>query len=574
MIKSHALESVPRRLVRQFGRYDLAAFGLVLGGLALVALQVAVMAERVGPAGLPAIDLDPALLPYYALRTTARMGVALTLSLLFTFHYAPAAARDPAAERMLVPLLDVLQSVPILGYVSLLVAGLAALLPGRLLAFELAAVFALFTSQAWNLTFSFYQSLKTVPEDLAEAATAFGLSARERFWRLEVPFAVPGLVWNAMMSVAGGWFFIVAAEAISVGGETVNLPGIGSYIAVAIASERIDAILYAIGTMAIVVLSIDFLLFRPLVAWSEKFRMEIEPGEKPPRSAMLQALSHARGSRTLARALFRRLTSRPAEGGSGGGAPLPSSESRARGRRLWNLAALGGGAGAVLALAYVTLSLPTSEWVVVATAGAATTSRVTAMIVLAAAIWTPIGIWIGLRPRWTRAVQPIAQFFAAFPANLLYPVFVVAFVRWKLDPDIFLSPLVVLGTQWYILFNVVAGAAAMPAELKIAAGNFQVTGILWWRKVGLPAVYPYLVTGLITAAGGAWNATVVSEVVVWGGTKLQATGLGSYIATATDAGDFPRLVLGIGVMSACVIAFNRALWEPLYALAVRRYRLG
>ncbi|MBI3505799.1 MAG: ABC transporter permease subunit [Proteobacteria bacterium] len=548
---------------------DLAAFGLLLGLLALAGLQLASMATHVGPAGLPAVDLDPALLPYYAVRTLSRMGAALTLSVLFTFVYAPAAARDPAAERILIPLLDVLQSVPILGYVSLLVAALAALLPGWVLAYEAAAVFALFTSQAWNMTFSFYQSIKTVPAELTEAATAFGFSRRQRFWNLEVPFAVPGLVWNAMMAVSGGWFFVVAAEAISVGGETVSLPGIGSYIAAAIAAKRVDAVLWAIGTMAVLIASVDFLMFRPLVAWSERFRLEVEPGEKPPRSIVLQMFRRARVGRVLARGVWKHLAPvrRPT-------VPLPA-HATIRPAFSWTVFVwIGGFAGAAFGIAFVVTKLSFAEIPEVLVAAAMTALRVTVMIVVAAAIWTPVGIAIGLRPNLTRAVQPVAQFFAAFPANLLYPVFVVVLVRWKLDPDLFLSPLVVLGTQWYILFNVIAGAAAMPAELKLAARSLQIGGFLWWRRVGLPAIYPYLITGLVTAVGGAWNATVVSEVVSWGDTKLVATGLGSYIAAATDAGDFPRLVLGIGVMSGIVVLLNRAVWDPLYRLAVRRYRLG
>jgi NitT/TauT family transport system permease protein len=546
---------------------DVAALCFVLGLLGLAGLQLASMAAPVGPAGMPPVDLDPALLPGYAMRTLGRMGAALSLSVLFTFAYAPLAARDPAAERVLIPLLDVLQSVPILGYVSILVAGLAVLLPGWAAGYEAAAIFALFTSQAWNMTFSFYQSLKTVPADLGEAATAFGFSRRERFWRLEVPFAMPGLIWNAMMSVSGGWFFVVAAEAISVGGDTVNLPGIGAYIAAAIGARDTAAVLYAIATMAVLIGAIDFLVFRPLVAWSERFRLETEPGEKPPKSIVLQIWRRARVGRVLLNAALRGIA--PAAGPR---ASVPSAPASGRG---WNVAALTGGAGGLVAAVwFVATGLPASEVLVALEAAALTALRVMVMIAIAAAIWTPVGVWIGLRPKWTRAIQPVAQFFAAFPANLLYPVFVVLLVRWKLDPDIFLSPLVVLGTQWYILFNVVAGAAAIPGEMKIAAANLQLSGLLWWRRVGLPAVYPYLVTGLVTAAGGAWNATVVSEVVSWGDVKLEATGLGSYIAAATDAGDFPRLVLGIGLMSAFVILFNRLVWDPLYRLAIRRYRLG
>ncbi len=542
----------------------------MLGLIALAGLQFASLIAPIGPSGLPPVDLDPVYLPWYALRTLARMGAALTLSLVFTFIYAPAAARNPSAERVLVPILDVLQSVPILGYVSLLVAGLASLAPHSAFGYELAAVFALFTSQAWNLTFSLYQSLKTVPVDLSEAATAFGFSRLQRFWRLEVPFALPGLIWNAMMSISGGWFFVVAAEAISVGGATVNLPGIGAYIAAAIDARRIDAVLYAILSMAVMIAAVDFVLFRPLVAWSERFRLEVEPGERPPRSLVLQAFRRARVWQAAVRGLWRRAL--PAASHF---APADRRDDRRDSARIWNAIALLGGAGGALAVVmFVGHTLPPREVGGALMLGLLTGVRVTVMVSLAALIWTPIGVWIGLRPKWTRAVQPVAQFFAAFPANLLYPVFVLVLVRWHLNPDVFLSPLVVLGTQWYVLFNVIAGAAALPAELRIAAQSFGLAGPLWWRRVALPAIYPYLITGLVTAAGGAWNATVVAEVVSWGSTRLSAYGLGSYIAAATDAGDVPRLVLGVGVMSGFVILFNRLVWNPLYALAERRYRLG
>jgi NitT/TauT family transport system permease protein len=571
-LRSRVFRPSRRLFPPPFGRHDLAALGIVIGVIALAGLQLSSMVKPIGPSGLPPVDLNPWDLPWYALRTLARMGAALTLSVLFTFIYAPAAARNPAAERVLVPLLDVLQSVPILGYVSLLVASLAALLPGLAVGYEAAAVFALFTSQAWNMAFSFYQSLKTVPNDLAEASAAFGFSRRHRFWRLEVPFAVPGLVWNAMMSISGGWFFVVAAEAISVGGQTVNLPGIGAYIAAAIDARRVDAVIYAIATMAVLIALVDLLLFRPLVAWSERFRLETEPGERPQRSFVLRAFRRARVWRLLTSRVWRRMAPQHSAAEF---VPLDAAGAPRQGAALWNgVALVGGVGGAIAGTLFVALHLPLVEVGAAAFAGVLTAIRVTVMIAIAALIWTPVGVWIGLRPAWTRAIQPVAQFLAAFPANLLYPVFVAALVRWRLAPDVFLAPLIVLGTQWYILFNVIAGAAVMPAELKLAARSLGLSGVLWWRRVGLPAIYPYLITGLVTAAGGAWNATVVAEVVAWGDTRLAATGLGSYIAAATDAGDFPRLVLGVGLMSTFVILFNRLVWSPLYALAERRYRLG
>jgi NitT/TauT family transport system permease protein len=476
----------------------------------------------------------------------------------------------------LVPLLDILQSVPILGFISVTVVFFMSLAPGRVLGAEFASIFAIFTSQAWNMAFSFYQSLRTVPAELEEATRNFRLSAWMRFWRLDVPFAVPQLIWNMMMSMSGSWFFVVASEAISVGNTTVTLPGIGSYIALAIEHRDLAAVSWAIGTMLVVILIYDQVLFRPLVAWADRFRFEQEPGVPPPRSWVFDVLRRSRIVERLTEhltALWRSsLRWRSSRKGSSG-APVKRA-----GRALampftavvlvFTLAALWQVAQ------FVVTGISLSDVGVTMLLGFATLARVVVLIAIASVIWVPIGVWVGTRPRVALLVQPVAQFLAAFPANLLFPIVVSGIVAWRLNPNIWLSPLMILGTQWYILFNVIAGASAIPAELRAVAVNLRVRGWLWWRRIALPAVLPYYVTGAITASGGSWNASIVAEVASWGNEHLQAEGLGAYIAEQTDAGDFHRIVLGIAVMSLFVVVINRVFWRPLYHYAERKFRLG
>ena len=553
--------------------WDAAALLCVFGMLIAVAnVARGTFAPLSNPEAVT-ISLDPAHLPAYAVRTTLRMFAALLASLLFTFTYATFAAKSRRARLILIPVLDILQSVPILGFLSFTVVFFMSLFPGSVLGVELAAIFAIFTSQAWNMAFSMYQSLVTVPGDLDEAARSFRLTAWQRFWRLEVPFAVPGLVWNTMMSMSGGWFFVVASEAISVGNTTWKLPGIGSYVALALEKRDIVAVGWAILAMLVVILAYDQLLFRPLVAWSAKFRFETTASAAAADPWLLALLRRTHLLRVAGEWLGGRLAAI-------GGAPLRLLPARRRGVR-GQASRLGDAIWAVLLAAAVALAVwrivtfvsGALAWPDVAEAfvlGCFTMLRVGVLMVLASAIWVPIGVWIGLRPYWARRVQPLAQFLAAFPANLLFPVFVVVIVRYALNVDIWLTPLMVLGTQWYILFNVIAGAAAFPGDLREAAANFRVGGWLWWRRVILPGIFPYYVTGAITASGGSWNAAIVAEVAAWGDQKLTAHGLGAYIAAATDAGNTAQIVLGVTVMSVFVLLFNRVLWRPLYAYAGRR----
>ena len=559
------------------GWRDVVGIILVVGVLGLVATAGHQLTASLVLNEQPRITLSPTALPLYAFRTMTRMLAALLASLLFTFCYATFAAKSRRAEAVLIPLLDVLQSVPILGYLSFTVVFFLSLFPGHMLGLEMAAIFAIFTSQAWNMTFSFYQSLKTIPRDLDEASRCFRSSGWQRFWRLEVPFAMPGLVWNMMMSMSGAWFFVVASEAISVGDAQFTLPGIGAYVARAIQDRDLAAVGWAIGAMTVTILLYDQLLFRPLVAWADKFRFEQTSASITPKSWVLDLFGRSRLFQWIARpvgsvlhaAAHLHLRIDEFVPDFSGGRPL---------RRLRNFAWY----GLVFALlAYggwglVRLLLPALSWPDVAEAladGALTLARVVFLVIIATVIWVPIGVYVGLRTKLAERVQPVAQFLAAFPANLLFPLAVFMIVRFDLRPGIWLSPLMILGTQWYILFNIIAAASAFPSDLREAAASFRIRPLRWWRDILLPGVFPYYVTGAITASGGAWNASIVSEAVNWGPTKLDGGGLGAYIARMTEAGDYPRIALGIAVMSVLVIAMNRLLWRPLYAFAERRSRL-
>jgi len=557
--------------------WDLVALPLVLGALALVAWGGMKMGAHYEVGESLPISLDPWRLPEYALRTVLRMAASLVVSLVFSFPYAVLAAKSRQAEKILIPVLDILQSVPVLGFLSITVTGFIALFPGRLLGVECAAIFAIFTSQAWNMTFSLYQSFRTVPVELTEAARMYHLSAWQRFWRLEVPHGVPPLIWNMMMSVSAGWFFVVASEAITVSGQTILLPGVGSYIATAIAERDLGAIGYALLAMLIVILLYDQLLFRPLLAWSRKFRGDTDTEEYDFRPWFLLVMQRARFFDLLQSSVLalNRGFDRAINAISWRWSPAydarPASPAMIR---FFDLALLAGASAAVAWLfAFVREQVSGEEIGWVFLLGALTALRIIVLIVIASLIWVPIGVWVGLRPQLAERVQPIVQFLAAFPANLVFPAVVVLILKYELNPEIWLSPLMILGTQWYILFNVIAGTTALPTDLKLVASNLGLRRWLWWRRVIWPAIFPAYVTGAVTAAGGSWNASIVAEVVQWGSTTLQATGIGAYITQYTAAGDPARIALGIGVLCLYVLVFNRLLWHRLYELAAERLRL-
>jgi NitT/TauT family transport system permease protein len=576
---------VPAGAIRPFSRIlrvtppnkaDLIAFVLLAGAAVLVFRGAEGVAEPLSRLSVAPVALDPWNLPAYALRTTLRMFAALFASLIFTLVVATLAARSKRAEQVIVPALDILQSVPILGFLTFTVTFFMRLFPGQQLGVECAAVFAIFTSQAWNMAFSFYQSLRSVPSDLEEVSRGFRLSPLRRFLRLELPFAIPGLVWNAMMSMSGGWFFVVASEAITVGKTTVALPGIGSWLALAIERQDARAVAWAVGAMGVLILLYDQLFFRPIVAWADRYRFEQTASSEQPGSWAYDLFRRTRMLKLLAvpllgaGRLLMLLEPMPAAR-----APKLSLHTDAKHDVLWKIVlALMVVGAAWLVIDYVGRTLSWSDALTAVGYACLTLLRVIVLIAVASVIWVPIGVWIGLRPRWAERLQPVAQFLAAFPANVLFPFAVLAIVHWRLSPGIWLSPLMVLGTQWYILFNVIAGASVIPTDMREAASMFGVKGWQWWRSVALPAIFPYYITGALTASGGSWNASIVAESVSWGSRHLEAAGLGSYIANATVAGDYPRVALGIATMSLFVIAFNRLVWRPMYAFAERRLRLA
>lgn len=565
----------PRPAVEaSFNRWDWALLPLVLAVLCLLTMAAAQMARPFHVGEPLPLTLDVAWLPYYLLRTTLRMFIALAASVVFACVFAVLAAKVRAAEKVLVPLLDILQSIPILGFQAIAVAPFIALFPGNLFGVELAALFAIFTSQAWNMAFSLYQSLRTVPGELREAAEIFQLSGWQRFWRLELPFAMPGLLWNMMMSMSGGWFFVVASEAISVAGQDIKLPGVGSYIAVAIQARDLHAIGWAILGMLAGILLYDQLFFRPLLAWADKFRFEADGDGPAPQSWLLAWLRRTRWLQRLGAWPGRWITASFAplrkthDGRSIRARPRPANPLWAR---AWDALVAALVLFAVWRLVtFIHTEVGWGEAAHVFRLGLYTLARVLVLVAVASLIWVPVGVWIGLNPRIAGRVQAVVQFLAAFPSNLVFPVAVLVIVRYRLDPDLWLSPLIILGTQWYLLFNVVAGASTIPAELRLAARNLGLKGWLAWKRYLLPAIFPSFVTGALTASGGSWNASIVAEYVSWGDTQLQAAGLGSYIQQMTTAGDFPRIALGIGVMCVFVMAMNHCVWRRLYRLAEQR----
>jgi NitT/TauT family transport system permease protein len=573
----NSIASAGRRVLPN--QWDLIAFAAIMAVLTAVAQSYHGISAPLPAPNEPVISLDYRNLPYYALRTMLRMFAALAASLVFTFTYAALAAKSRRAEMVMIPALDILQSVPILGFLSFTVTFFLGLFPGNTLGAELAAIFAIFTSQAWNMAFSLYQSLRTVPRDLDEVARGFRLTGWQKFWQLEAPYAMPGLIWNTMMSMSGGWFFVVASEAITVGDTTITLPGVGSYIAKANDEGNWWAIGAAVLTMGIVILLYDQLLFRPIVAWAAKFKVELSASQEVGSSWVLNLLQRTYWIRLGARPIFEMLRSISLLS-----IRFPRSPHARRSEQeqhtsrivdaLWILVVLAVAVWAArLTITYISTEVGWDEVLHVFVLTFYTLIRVAVLIALASLILVPISVWIGLRPRWAEAVQPLAQFLAAFPVNLLFGAAVSLVLAFNLNPNIWLSLLIVFGTQWYIVFNTIGGASAFPNDLREAATNFRVHGLQWWKQVMLPGIAPYYLTGAITASGGSWNASIVAEYVKWKDHTVEAQGVGSYIAQATEKGDFPKIVLGVAMMSIFVTLFNRLFWRQLYAYAERRLSL-
>jgi NitT/TauT family transport system permease protein len=543
------------------------------------------------------ISLDPRHLPEYAMRTFFRLFIALLFSLLFTFVVGTAAAKNRHAERLIIPVIDILQSAPVLSFLAIMTPIFIAMFHHSMLGPECAAIFAVFTSQVWNMTLSFYQSLRTVPNDLKEAASIFRLSMWQKFWRIEVPFAMPGLLWNMMMSMSGSWFFVAATESFPFGNANINLPGIGSYISLALAQGDKLAFAYAILCMLIVIFLYDQIMFRPLVYWAERFKGEQEEDGKVVYSLVVHLFQSTKLLRYASVWLlylgewfvnppwwkaWRRYSERRASIASGTTAvnhfthhfAHHSQQSFVVAYYILLVLALGAAVWLVVNFAQHAMAvLGMAELKKVVLLGFFTGIRVMVLVAVAALIWVPVGVWIGLRPSIAARVQPLVQFLAAFPANLLFPLVAFLFLKYKMNVEIWVAPLMVLGTQWYILFNVIAGASALPKDLRQTAAMLKVRGWLRWRRLLLPGIAPYFVTGAITAAGGAWNASIVAEVISWQSVTLEATGLGAYITSSFTQNNSLKIVLGTIVMCIFVLFINRVFWRPLYNFAVKKYSM-
>ncbi|ACX52231.1 binding-protein-dependent transport systems inner membrane component [Ammonifex degensii KC4] len=564
-------------VARRFSFIDVA---VILTVLALLYTLIHLGAGMAEPLRMGAkIDLNPIHLPYYVGRSLLRMFIALIASLIFAIVYGYWAAYSLRAEKILIPFLDILQSVPVLGFLSATITGLVALFPNSMLGAELASIFAVFTAQAWNITYGFYQSLRTIPRELRDAAAIFRLNWWHRLWQLELPFSAIPLVYNAMMSFAGSWFFLSASEAITVLNRQIYLPGLGSYLATAIMHKDMKALILSIITMAVTIVLVDQLFWRPVAIWSQRFKLEQtkEQMESHWLLKMLQrsSLVRAFGSRVLEPMQRRFIIS--------GGRLVAGTAESSLGAGIKRIVHLLGVFLLLLLIGYTAYygyrgvlliaQLGLEGILDLFRLGFYSFLRVVAAVALGTLIMLPLGVYLGWNAERARRWQPFITFVASFPANMLFPFFTILFLRLHISQEWGAIPLMMLGTQWYILFNVIAGVSSLPNDLKEAAAVLGVKGWKRWRYFILPGIFPFLVTGGITAAGGAWNATIVAEVVSWGDHTLQATGLGAYITNATEAGNWPAIMGGIITMSLYVVAINRLFWRRLYHLAEVKYHV-
>jgi len=555
-------------------------------GVGILVLLLIYAVVRVGAgAKAPAhpsitISLAPSNLPYYAARSLLRMFIALVFAYAFSLSYAYVAARSRRWRRVLIPALDILQSVPVLGFLAITVTLFVALFPGSELGFECAAIFAVFTSQAWNITFSFYHSLISQPPEFDEASKLMGLSKWKRFWTVDVPGGAIGLVWNGMMSFGGSWFFLTASEFIAVNGRKYTLPGVGSYVGVAENEGNLRAVVYGIITMIIIILVVNFFFWRPLVAYVEKFRVEQSESEQKAKSLFLNALRSTSWPAALGRG--KRVLAKPVNQVMGRATgiddrSLASHEAR---RRAADVAfavvvALLLGYGLYAMLAFIaTGSDGLAVFGTTFYEGFLTFLRVAVVVAVSSLVWVPVGVWIGFNPRVAQFMQPIVQVLASFPANFIFPFAIVIFLDIGLSLNFGAIVLMALGTQWYVLFNVIAGASAVPSDLKEAMDNLGVRGVDRWKRLILPAIFPAYVTGAITAAGGAWNATIVAEIVRYNHRTLTAKGLGSFISLNSGTTHLPELFAGLLVMSFYVTGLNVLLWRRMYKLAETKFALA
>jgi len=554
---------------------DLAVFAAVLAGIQGLLVMTRYWFGAMTPAAV--ISRSPRALPLYAFYSVVRIAIAYVLSLLFALVYGYIAAYNQHLEGLMVAVLDILQSIPVLSFLPGVMLAMVALFPTRQLGVEFGAILLIFTGQVWNMAFSFYASLKSIPRELREAARIFSFGKWQRFVELELPYGAIGLVWNSMVSVAGGWFFLMACEMFVLGKRDFRLPGLGSYLQTAASAGDTSAIFWGVGTMIGVILLIDQLVWRPAIAWSDKFKFEqVESGAQP-RSAVLNLLRRSnvleRFRMAVLAPISERISLRAARHPDVGETPQPPA--------YWKtVVAMVGGAllgGAILyalfaaAMALKTLTAP--ELIATLRGAAATWARVVVSLLIAAAWTIPAGVAIGFNPKLARFAQPFAQLAASVPATALFPVLLLALIRMGGGLGVGSILLMLLGTQWYVLFNVIAGAMAIPTDLREVADVFRFGRWDRWRTVILPGIFPYLVTGMVTASGGAWNASIVAEYFHFKGQTLQTVGLGAQISSATDSGNFNLLLLSTIVMAALVVSVNRSVWRPLYRLAQTRFKL-
>lgn len=561
----------PKRQLFSWG--DLAAILLVIGVI-YVGVNLALSAPKV-IAG-PEISISPARLPYYTALSVGRMAAAYVLSLIFTLFYGRWAAYNVRAERLLMPLLDVLQSVPILSFLPVVLLGLSAIFSEGLAA-EIASIVLIFTSQVWNLTFAWYQSLTTIPTEFREAATIFRLNTWMKFKKLELPFGMISLVWNSMMSWAGGWFFLMAAETFTVGSRDFRLPGLGSYLQAAANQNNYNAIAWGIAALILTVVLLDQLVWRPLLAWSDKFKVEMVENDHPPQSwfydlmrqSFLVKWFSAKILQPLSVRLDRKIQNR---------FPFQSKVTQKTGaQRIGDFVFIS--IGSIIALfvliraGEMLVTLPWGMWIKILTGVGLTLLRVMGALAIAL-LWTiPLGVAIGTNQRLSRILQPIVQVTASVPATALFPIILLLFINLPGGLNLAAIVLMLMGSQWYLLFNIIAGASAIPQDLKYTAQLMQINGWQRWRTLILPAIFPYLITGAITASGGAWNASIVAEYQYLGGETVSVPGIGSLITQATALGDYALLLAATLAMVISVILVNRLLWRRLYGLAEEKYRM-
>ncbi len=523
----------------------------------------------------PQISLNPSALPWYTLLSVGRMLAAYILSLLFTLTYGRSAAYNRRAETILVPLLDVLQSVPILSFLPVVLLGLSAILPQRI-ATELAAIVLIFTSQAWNMTFGWYQSLTTIPVGLREASSIFRLNTWLRFKDLELPFAMIGLIWNSVMSWAGGWFFLMAAEIFTVGSRDFRLPGLGAYLQEAANQGDFRSITFGLAALILTIVALDQLVWRPLLAWSDRFKVEMVESDEPPTSWFYD-LIHTSRLFLWTNTLFGRFTEN-FDHWLVRRAPMKSSMEGSGSSPDWKLilfyifiggVILYGGYRATLML----ISVPRPEWGQIGIGLLATLLRVAVSLVIALAWTIPVGVAIGTNRRVATVLQPIVQVTAAVPATAIFPIILLFFINMAGGLNIAAIFLMLMGTQWYLLFNIIAGASAIPQDLKYTSSLLGLSQWEKWHTLILPALFPYIITGSITSSGGAWNASIVAEYVHFGGKTMFATGIGSMISQATASGDYPLLLAATLSMILVVVLVNRLFWRRLYKVAEEKYQM-